>query len=303
MSPKTIRRIHTVYAVALAVLVVAVGVGFALACLSIYRSGDSPYTAESISAHFAYLAPLVYATLVGVVGGIVLAWTLPRRDLVVPGSEDDPLDVIVARYRRGLYRPVKDPAVTLKRLLARVDEGALSPENREAVVKERRLRRSVCLVAAMLTVGLMLPAVAWCVNPAHFSVEHLNDDIKTAALLVVPCAVTALGVLVASTLLRLASIKRETTVVVSAMLPKTSVKRDAAQAKASMAQRKGLPFLGKKGGTDEVDPRFKRRLRLSVRVTVLMLGILFVVLGVINGGMDDVLGKAVRICTECIGLG
>lgn len=32
-------------------------------------------------------------------------------------------------------------------------------------------------------------------------------------------------------------------------------------------------------------------------------GILLVVLGVCNGGAGDVLTKAVKICSECIGLG
>ena len=33
------------------------------------------------------------------------------------------------------------------------------------------------------------------------------------------------------------------------------------------------------------------------------LGLLLVVLGVLNGGAQDVLAKAVKICSECIGLG
>ncbi|MBQ8341826.1 MAG: thioredoxin [Clostridia bacterium] len=41
----------------------------------------------------------------------------------------------------------------------------------------------------------------------------------------------------------------------------------------------------------------------AVRGVILAVGIVFVVLGVLNGGMADVLGKAIRICTECIGLG
>ena len=36
---------------------------------------------------------------------------------------------------------------------------------------------------------------------------------------------------------------------------------------------------------------------------ILVVGIVCIVLGVRNGGMADVLGKAIRICTECIGLG
>ena len=40
-----------------------------------------------------------------------------------------------------------------------------------------------------------------------------------------------------------------------------------------------------------------------VRIGLLIVAAVFVMLGVLNGGMADVLGKAVRICTECIGLG
>lgn len=38
------------------------------------------------------------------------------------------------------------------------------------------------------------------------------------------------------------------------------------------------------------------------RISVLVVGIVFVILGVINGGVNDVLQKAINICTECIGL-
>ncbi len=34
-----------------------------------------------------------------------------------------------------------------------------------------------------------------------------------------------------------------------------------------------------------------------------LLAAALIILGVLNGGMRDVLIKAVRICTECIGLG
>ena len=40
-----------------------------------------------------------------------------------------------------------------------------------------------------------------------------------------------------------------------------------------------------------------------VRITILCLGVLFIILGVMNGGSRDVLVKAINICTECIGLG
>ena len=42
---------------------------------------------------------------------------------------------------------------------------------------------------------------------------------------------------------------------------------------------------------------------LGARIAVIALAVAFIILGVSNGGMKDVLGKAVKICTECIGLG
>ena len=40
-----------------------------------------------------------------------------------------------------------------------------------------------------------------------------------------------------------------------------------------------------------------------VRVAIGALAVVFIVCGIANGGMADVLGKAINICTQCIGLG
>ena len=41
----------------------------------------------------------------------------------------------------------------------------------------------------------------------------------------------------------------------------------------------------------------------TVRMVIFVVAAAFIVLGVMNGGLYDVLVKAVNICTECIGLG
>ncbi|MBQ6382160.1 MAG: hypothetical protein IJJ42_00995 [Clostridia bacterium] len=43
--------------------------------------------------------------------------------------------------------------------------------------------------------------------------------------------------------------------------------------------------------------------RRAARLCLLAAAALLTVLGILNGGMQDVLTKAVWICTECIGLG
>ena len=52
----------------------------------------------------------------------------------------------------------------------------------------------------------------------------------------------------------------------------------------------------------EEPPRPSRKL-LIARTAVLTAAVIFLILGVANGGALDVIGKAVRICAECIGLG
>ena len=42
---------------------------------------------------------------------------------------------------------------------------------------------------------------------------------------------------------------------------------------------------------------------LYVRIALYALAVVMIVLGINNGGMRDVLIKAINICTECIGLG
>ena len=41
----------------------------------------------------------------------------------------------------------------------------------------------------------------------------------------------------------------------------------------------------------------------GLRIALYAAAVVFIVLGVMNGGLYDVLVKAINICTECIGLG
>ena len=41
----------------------------------------------------------------------------------------------------------------------------------------------------------------------------------------------------------------------------------------------------------------------AVKVAVLIAAVIFIVAGIFNGSMEDMLIKAINICTECVGLG
>ena len=47
----------------------------------------------------------------------------------------------------------------------------------------------------------------------------------------------------------------------------------------------------------------KEEQRVLLRRILMAAAIVFIIMGILNGGMKDVLVKAIRVCTECIGLG
>lgn len=266
MSKKTKERITLIYGLVLSALILAAGVCFALSCLSIYQSGNSPFTRESIAAHFQRIAIPVWVCVAGVIGGIVLSVVMPLEGTRVKAE--------------------RDPEAILAKLSARLDLADCGEAAAESIRRERKCRRTVTVILWVLAGIALLPALMWCVNPAHFSIENLSEDIKTAALFILPCAAVSLGLLTGERLLRHASVARETAAV-----------------KAALTAAKGGAPAPKNGKSDKrkwtSDPRFV----WGVRGAILVVGVVFIVLGVCNGGMADVLGKAIRICTECIGLG
>ena len=62
---------------------------------------------------------------------------------------------------------------------------------------------------------------------------------------------------------------------------------------------------GEYGGISPA-PKTKRdpaKTMLITRCVLCSVALVFILLGIFNGGVQDVLGKAIAICTECIGLG
>jgi hypothetical protein len=62
--------------------------------------------------------------------------------------------------------------------------------------------------------------------------------------------------------------------------------------------------VSKKTPSSEQKSDKKCKILLNIlRGVIVAVAVIFIAIGITNGGMADVLGKAIRICTECIGLG
>jgi len=64
-----------------------------------------------------------------------------------------------------------------------------------------------------------------------------------------------------------------------------------------------LPVKGRRVASSLYHDDRKKAPSGRLRTVLYLLAVLLIALGVMNGGMWDVLVKAINICTECIGLG
>lgn len=163
----------------------------------------------------------------------------------------------------------------------RVDADAISPEAKTAVAKERGRRKIFNYVSYGISLLLALSAVLYVTLGAEFTVENLNSDVMAAFAVALPIFAGAVAIHIPKAYLIEASAKRELEIL------KNEVKN-------GVAISKPVPLT---------ETKCEKNAVLIARIAIVCVGVLFVILGIFNGGMYDVLQKAVKICTECIGLG
>lgn len=155
----------------------------------------------------------------------------------------------------------------------RLLRGRVSEMPASAVAEERR-RRVIQLVSAVVIVVCGVFSLNFLLKKEHFTSWDLESVMGEMMLHVAPWVAVAFAVAAAASMLCRASIQREI------ILLKNIA---AAQKPAASTPRQTCINW--------------------VRAAILTFAIVFIVLGVMNGGLRDVLVKAINICTECIGLG
>lgn len=165
--------------------------------------------------------------------------------------------------------PVPDPAARLNLLLARV-------QKTPAMLAEEKQRRLAAVICGAICALCAVPAALYLLNIANFTSWELESVMGAMLLNVGPWVLLAFAALFARAQVCYKSISRE------------------AEA-ASQAPKLAQPLPKK--------PTNAGKVRMILRGALYVAAAALIVCGVANGGMRDVLVKAINICTECIGLG
>lgn len=263
MSNKTKKIVYLIYGILLSLLLVVSGILLMISCYNIYQLGDRPFTPESISEAFSKIQAIIYVTLGGIAIGAILKIFLPI---------DEP------KFKANIA-----PITTLKRLEGKYDLSACEKADIATYTKARVIRIVLKVIAIALCTIFSLPVLIVALIPASYTMEY-NQSVVTLCYLIIPafivCALFALAYVYSNEILINTQISSLKALIADGKVQKREV------TECSACKRR------------------KERYHIAAaRIIVAIVAVIFIVLGIFNGGMEDVLSKAINICTECIGLG
>ena len=174
-------------------------------------------------------------------------------------------------------KPVKDEEALLEK--AKAKAGTPSEALAAEINAEQKKRSMMRICTGATFAGLMVYPAIYFMDKSHFSITALNEDIaKAATIALVPAAIGLLLCFVCS------------------LLVSKSIAAETELYKKAAAENKGQT-------ANTPDKATGKNYLPLIRGGILVLAVCLIVMGIFNGGMKDVLDKAVAICTECIGLG
>ena len=236
-----------------------------LLCISCVElyRSGDPFSRESVAAAFQKIAPIAYTSIAAVIGIALFSFFYERQE--------------------KRLKALPDPDEILRRLSLRV-ENSLSKDTAKRIKKEHRLRTVLQAISAALCVVGSVFAAVYALNKNNLPTDDINGAIAELARMLIAAYALPLLFSLLSALLKNASRKREIALLKEALKndPGSSVKNTETSLTSVHNSRKALNII---------------------RTVILFCGAGLLILGFINGGNEDVVQKAIKICRECIGLG
>ena len=263
----TNERVHSHWGIAVSTAAITAGLCLIDACVSIYLSGSSPFSRESVAAAFSAIDIPVYICLVLVLGGFILDIFFPREKTKLTADKQ--------------YETI------LTNLCQKLDLNQCQPELAQKIKKQRTGRKVFRIVQTIL---IVLCCSAFFVIGAAALVGYIivyQAFPEDANMFVVTAMPLFFGCFAISFLVS----------VIAAYHKTNSMRKEIELVKQAIAN-------GAATDTPKPVPKAKKETVTAIfRYAILGIAVIVLIGGFIFGGTADVLAKAAAICTECVGLG
>lgn len=252
-----------IVALVLSLVILVAAVCYIASCISIYSTGGSTPFSREAVAEKLTLLLPISLILIALIAAAGVLSLLTAEEKVKK-------------------LPIRNK-VLLKLVERRLSPSDSSEEYSGTKAYEAKLRKSLLIIAAAASAVIFAAALTFVLNPSNYSTADVNTDVAYAAIITGVATMFVFAVIFAVSIFLDNSYKRVL---------------DAARAELARQKKAGLTPTPCEGENE-----YEGHTVLLVRLAIIAVAVTFIILGITNGGMADVLGKAVRICTECIGLG
>lgn len=279
MSEKTKNLIRRIYGIVLSVMTAVAGILLIVQSQRIYRRelmpNENPYSRALVCQHLGQIAPVLYIWVALIVIGYVLWQVFPPEE---------------KRLKATIYK-----TNIAKRMRAPLPTELVSDKLKKIDLINKIVRGVTVLFGVIATV-----MVSICVfNRENYSQPGQNFQPMEDFIAMLP---QFLPWVAAFFLLAVAlSIYSE----ISAKNEIEEIKRIHRENKGFTPtsiggkEKKSFIRIPEKFKTE----KFKKGVTLGFRIGLPVVGVTLFIIGLFNGGVEDVFEKAINICTECIGLG
>ena len=280
LSEKKRKILHLILRIISSTLIVALGIGMMVSCWGIYQSGPRAFSRESIGAVLAN--PAIYILIIATVLFCCLG---ALAHLIFP-------------VQKGKTKPIRNELMVMQIIIEKV--GTPNEIQQRKITRETWIRRIGWIAFGTLAVCTAVLPALYMFNIQNFPGADPTAEIMTASYYVMPYGIFVLGCYFVADLISKHSAIRQTAVYKQMLLEKNFRAADAAAAYKQKMTEQDLQAADASARRPIITAA---RIVNGLRVALVAVAICFIVVGILNGSAEDVLTKAIKICTECIGLG
>lgn len=196
------------------------------------------------------------------------------------------IGLVIGGYALSIIYPTKKKNIKIDSIHAynRLKKTTIIDEHKEKdlydiIMNERKKRKIMLLIVSFISLICMIYPAIYLFNVNNFPGNNINQEISKMALTIIPFIALSFILFI-----------------IYFILFKKSLDIEINNLKNCSNKTNTNKYYHSSKFYDS--PLFAK----IVQSSILIISVLFIILGIFNGGVKDVLTKAINICTECIGL-